>query len=69
MNQSNIDLEQGQQPLANSNPSAPYYNLETDKRPGPLDHLSDGLSGQARTAFIGKVYILLTSNTLFTQFN
>ena len=36
--------------------------LETDKNPGPLDHLKDGLAGQARTAFIGKVYILLTSN-------
>jgi hypothetical protein len=34
--------------------------LEYQKGPGPLDHLSDGLSGQARTAFIGKVYTLLT---------
>lgn len=42
-------------------PSPMMAQFEVQKEPGPLDHLSDGLEGQARTAFIGKVYILLTS--------
>ena len=41
-------------------PSPGIAAFEYQKEPGPLDHLSDGLEGQARTAFIGKVYILLT---------
>ena len=39
----------------------PYDHLPEHKSEGPLDHLSDGLQGQARTAFIGKVYALLSS--------
>ena len=46
----------------------PYDHLEEgNKSQGPLDHLSDGLEGQARTAFIGKVYILLSSKTNIIQ--
>ena len=45
--------------VAPASPAA-YDNMQVDKPAGPLDHLSDGLEGQARTAFIGKVYILLT---------
>jgi hypothetical protein len=40
----------------------PYENLkEGAGSQGPLDHLSNGLEGQARAAFIAKVYSLLSS--------
>lgn len=54
----------------NSNPAhyrdyedPPYDHMSSNKSEGPLDHLSDGLQGQARTAFIAKVYSLLASKT------
>lgn len=62
--------------MAQSNP----YNYEPDYNQQPLipnvddsiksgnhlEHLSDGLEGQARTAFIGKVYTLLARKPQFT---
>ena len=50
-------------PYANDDDYAadlPYQNID-DHKSGPLDHLDNGLEGQARTAFIGKVYALLSS--------
>ena len=44
----------------------PYDHIPSHKSEGPLDHLDDGLQGQARTAFIAKVYSLLacTANVM-----
>lgn len=48
----------------------PYQNLKGNEgSESPLAHLSDGLEGQARTAFISKVYSLLSSNPSHIQYN
>jgi hypothetical protein len=44
-------------------------SLESDKQISPTSHLSDGLTGQARTAFIVKVYTLLTSTSIAIQWS
>jgi hypothetical protein len=47
----------------------PYDHISSHKSEGPLDHLSDGLQGQARTAFIAKVYALLACIVYTIQWN
>jgi hypothetical protein len=56
-------------PYNNPQPTAQLEVEIKPAQPRVLDHLSDGLEGQARTSFIAKVYILLTSTSTLIQSN